>query len=212
MNARKVVEPICLDVLVKWRGDEETGRDQMEEILREVIVLTDSEESDDSSEEDDSSDDDDDEASSASTGSISQPSSRNQYRPAQPQSEAPRLQGSALSADTLVKDNAIVSRDKKAQRGFKRYQAAWDHARTRQQENPRIPEAGHGGTTVEGQPSRRPMSGMASSQTGAQYPNQPLLNPAPNASYGTTRERPRYDDNYHIIPRQVCGTSSFLFR
>lgn len=43
MNARKVVEPICLDVLLKWRGDEETGRDQMDEILREVVIITDSE-------------------------------------------------------------------------------------------------------------------------------------------------------------------------
>jgi hypothetical protein len=34
MNARKAVEPVCLDVLVKWRGDEETGRDQMDEIIR----------------------------------------------------------------------------------------------------------------------------------------------------------------------------------
>ncbi|KAI1330534.1 hypothetical protein F5Y16DRAFT_362038 [Xylariaceae sp. FL0255] len=47
-NARKAVEKPCLDVIVKWRGDEETGRDQLDEILREVIEISDSEgESDD---------------------------------------------------------------------------------------------------------------------------------------------------------------------
>src|SRR6478735_8379921 len=44
-NARKVVEALCLDTLVKWRGDEESGRDQLDEILREVVVISDSEES-----------------------------------------------------------------------------------------------------------------------------------------------------------------------
>ncbi|KAK2066326.1 hypothetical protein P8C59_000155 [Phyllachora maydis] len=46
-NARRLVQPICLDYLVKWRGDEETGRDQLDEILQEVIVISDSESDDD---------------------------------------------------------------------------------------------------------------------------------------------------------------------
>jgi hypothetical protein len=41
--ARKTVQPLCLDYIVKWRGDEETGRDQLDEILREVIVISDTE-------------------------------------------------------------------------------------------------------------------------------------------------------------------------
>ncbi len=48
-NARKAVEKPCLDTIVKWRGDEETGRDQLDEILREVIEISDSE--DDSEDE-----------------------------------------------------------------------------------------------------------------------------------------------------------------
>ncbi|KAL7623996.1 hypothetical protein AAE478_005553 [Parahypoxylon ruwenzoriense] len=43
-NARKAVEKPCLGIIVKWRGDEETGRDQLDEILREVIEISDSEE------------------------------------------------------------------------------------------------------------------------------------------------------------------------
>src|SRR5450432_2658834 len=46
-NARRTVEPLCLDILVKWRGDEETGRDQLDEILREIVVIDDSDEDDD---------------------------------------------------------------------------------------------------------------------------------------------------------------------
>ncbi|KAI0156602.1 hypothetical protein GGR57DRAFT_511519 [Xylariaceae sp. FL1272] len=42
-NARKAVEKPCLDIIIKWRGDEETGRDQLDEILREVIEISDTE-------------------------------------------------------------------------------------------------------------------------------------------------------------------------
>ncbi|KAG0646322.1 hypothetical protein D0Z07_8369 [Hyphodiscus hymeniophilus] len=133
MNARKVVEPICLDIIVKWRGDEETGRDQLEEILREVVVITDSEGEENTSEEDYTSEEEDEEeeddsgsSSSVSVPSVSLPNSRNQGRSVQ--REAPRgLQ---------------------SQRGFQRYRAAWDQALVRQQENPRIPESG--GVSADG--------------------------------------------------------------
>ncbi|EJT76871.1 hypothetical protein GGTG_06785 [Gaeumannomyces tritici R3-111a-1] len=74
-NARKAVESVCLDFLVKWRGDEETGRDQLDEILREIIVISDSEDSDSDDDTDsDASDDDisdDSRPGTASRGSIS---------------------------------------------------------------------------------------------------------------------------------------------
>ncbi|KAK4228479.1 hypothetical protein QBC38DRAFT_414617 [Podospora fimiseda] len=59
VNARKAVESLCFDFLVKWRGDEETGRDQLDEILCEVIVISDSESSDSESDDDDEDSDDD---------------------------------------------------------------------------------------------------------------------------------------------------------
>lgn len=70
-NARKVVEPICLDFIIKWRGDEETGRDQISEILREIVVISDSENSSDDSFDDDDDDyeDSSDEGEVSSTGS-----------------------------------------------------------------------------------------------------------------------------------------------
>lgn len=90
MNARKVVEPVCLDILVKWRGDEETGRDQMDEILREVVIITDSENEDDDDDDDDedgsgseeeASDEEGEVTSESSPDAISLPASRNQQYP-----------------------------------------------------------------------------------------------------------------------------------
>jgi hypothetical protein len=46
-NARRVTEEVCLDFLVKWRGDDESGKDQLDEIIREVVVLSDDDDSDD---------------------------------------------------------------------------------------------------------------------------------------------------------------------
>lgn len=140
MNARKAVEPVCLDVLVKWRGDEETGRDQMDEILREVVIITDSEATDENSDEKDSSEEEGEITSSSSTG-LSQPNSRNQSRSA-PSQPVPKLAGqfhrtqsnpAQMSATTnstrgLAISNSIPMGEKKAQRGFRRYQAAWDEA------------------------------------------------------------------------------------
>ncbi|CAK7228858.1 hypothetical protein SEUCBS140593_007051 [Sporothrix eucalyptigena] len=57
---------LCLDVLVKWRGDEETGRDQLDEILREVIVISDSEGEDD----DDNGEDDEADSSGVESGDL----------------------------------------------------------------------------------------------------------------------------------------------
>lgn len=50
-NARRVTEEVCLDFLVKWRGDDESGRDQLDEIIREVVVLSDDDDSDDEEED-----------------------------------------------------------------------------------------------------------------------------------------------------------------
>jgi len=46
-NARKVVENLCLDIVVKWRGDEENGRDDLDVILKEVVVISDDEDEED---------------------------------------------------------------------------------------------------------------------------------------------------------------------
>ena len=140
MNARKVVEPICLDILLKWRGDEETGRDQMDEILREVVIITDSDDEDETSESEDGSE----EGEIASGKSAEAPSksvSRNQARPAIAELPLAQPQNVHNHGGTDAVSTAIANskrarkrirnekrREKQIQRGFKRYQAAWDDA------------------------------------------------------------------------------------
>ncbi|KAK3297686.1 uncharacterized protein B0H64DRAFT_129834 [Chaetomium fimeti] len=137
VNARKAVESLCLDILVKWRGDEETGRDQLDEILCEVIVISDSE-SDDS----DSDDEDDSSTVSSSDESLVDRVMRDDVParaelPAVGPSPAPLTTNSsrneglrAIHAPQRVKKPS--RKDKKAvkwgQRGFQRYQAARDQA------------------------------------------------------------------------------------
>jgi hypothetical protein len=139
VNARKAVESLCLDILVKWRGDEETGRDQLDEILCEVIVISDSE-SDDSG-----SDDDDEESSDTSSSAEEIPergmvsnglAGRATLPPAEPSAplSIPTFRGEGPSRATLAPQGVKKAshRDRKAakwaQRGFGRYQAARDQA------------------------------------------------------------------------------------
>jgi len=163
MNARKAVEPVCLDILIKWRGDEETGRDQMDEILREVVIITDSEDEDDTS--DDDSSEEEGEVTSVSSAELSpQPHSRNQQRDPINQVGVrgstvtglvePETSHDFISSRTRGKE----PREKKEQRGFKRYQAAWDEAINRRH----APRANTGTPHIESD-SRRPRSGLSNS-------------------------------------------------
>ncbi|KAK3943501.1 hypothetical protein QBC46DRAFT_377262 [Diplogelasinospora grovesii] len=157
VNARKAVEGLCLDFLVKWRGDEETGRDQLDEILCEVVVISDTE-SDEDGDETDDDDDDDDEDESSETSSGQQDSSVNEAdkegapprpalateieRRAPVSSNASRLRIDAdpgsLRSTNKVKKNIRKKRGRAAkkaqkgtqnvQKGFQRYQAARDQA------------------------------------------------------------------------------------
>ncbi|KAK0674638.1 hypothetical protein QBC41DRAFT_4068 [Cercophora samala] len=160
VNARKAVESLCLDYLVKWRGDEETGRDQLDEILYEVIVISDSEsddEDDEDDDEDDSSDtsvaDDEDQAEANWLPPSIRAAQLRQHHPAthatarqiaeQPRGDySPRVAHPERSA---IKKNQQKDRKaaKWAQRGFSRYQAArdvaWNEAVERQRRVPHEP-------------------------------------------------------------------------
>ncbi|KAL2021142.1 hypothetical protein VTK56DRAFT_7448 [Thermocarpiscus australiensis] len=142
VNARKAVEPLCLDFLVKWRGDEETGRDQLDEILCEVVVISDSE-SDESDEEDD-----EDESSETSVDEIHAGGAVREDMPSRI-TLPPVVPSTAPSSTNNSRDEGILRAshapqkvkkksgkerraDKWAQRGFARYQAAWNEAVQRQ--------------------------------------------------------------------------------
>ncbi|OIW27520.1 hypothetical protein CONLIGDRAFT_435850 [Coniochaeta ligniaria NRRL 30616] len=151
-NARRAVEELCLDILVKWRGDEENGRDQLDEILREVVVISDSE---DDYEDDDEEDEDDDEdadaedtdmtsgessdETAASTGErppvVRQHASASASRPPpHPEAAIARLP----SVQEYTEAERVKAAAKKAHRGFQRYQAvrdqAWQQAVNRQRQ------------------------------------------------------------------------------
>lgn len=126
INARKAVEPVCLDVLVKWRGDEETGRDQMDEILREVVIITDSEDEDESSDEDDTSDEES--TSAESTGRTSAPILLQQSVPIRLDSQRVDARPSHVLPSRARPHEGYR---KPPQPRFKRYQAAWDEALNR---------------------------------------------------------------------------------
>ncbi|KAH7040740.1 uncharacterized protein B0I36DRAFT_358007 [Microdochium trichocladiopsis] len=136
-NARKAVEKPCLDIIVKWRGDEETGRDQLDEILREVIEISDTD------------DDSEDESSglqspdygftdrSAAASPMVTSTSHTPSRPAQPSSMAPFPAPAMLNCHdpaTPPRHKAMVPRSErrtarkaaKAAQRFKRYAAAAD--------------------------------------------------------------------------------------
>ncbi|KAG9248576.1 hypothetical protein BJ878DRAFT_412455 [Calycina marina] len=174
-NARKVVEPVCLDFIIKWRGDEETGRDQIDEILREVVVISDSEDSDDDSSDDeidDDDDDDDDESSeeeeTSSTESelieISEPESHMQLRQ-KPEPLLPTHQPAAALPAYQKTSGHNVHTEK--QRGFRRYQTAWEQAVSRRNHGSTVFDEGSSNNNFAGDSQNRPTAtqGMhASSQ------------------------------------------------
>ena len=139
-NARKVVESLCLDTLVKWRGDEETGRDQLDEILREVVVISDSE-ADDSDAE--STDDTSVEEVAASPEAANEPMpSRISYPASVPRVSrrafpVPEQRPMPLPMISTVpatgEPSTVLRRERNNQRGFKRYRA-WEEAIRRHRE------------------------------------------------------------------------------
>ncbi|KAL6864446.1 hypothetical protein J3F83DRAFT_741791 [Trichoderma novae-zelandiae] len=141
-NARRTVESLCLDILVKWRGDEETGRDQLDEILREVVVISDSEHEDDE-EEDDEDEESTDFTSDEDAVDHAGLTPMSEYRSAQPlrrPADQPdrsppkspiRETAPVFSSPPSVVESRHMDRghreDRRAQRGFRRYRA-WEEA------------------------------------------------------------------------------------
>lgn len=169
-RARKTVESVCLDIIVKWRGDEENGRDQLDTILREVVVISDSEDDDEETGEDS------DvpvvisppaanlvaahratrvlERPEAGIAALTISGAGNKTRPT-PTSR--HVTPKVLTTPNRTKGNARLSkRDRKAakkeQRGFHRYQAAWEQAMERRRHE----------DDVEHQPQGTPMARTSS--------------------------------------------------
>ncbi|OHF00378.1 hypothetical protein CORC01_04359 [Colletotrichum orchidophilum] len=141
-NARRATEQLCLDFLVKWRGDDENGRNQLDEILREVVVLSDDSDDEDSGEEPDSESSEIFISRSHDVGRVSAPAmAQNVANHDKRLSTAiPSHPGSPMLLATpgTSRRNAKKARRqaKHRERNFSRYEAAanaaWNNARQRQ--------------------------------------------------------------------------------
>lgn len=134
--ARKAVEKTCLDILVKWRGDEETGRDQLDDILREVVVISD--DSDDSEDSQDSNSDSDQDEEDYSDSSVPDnavdlvnqvaksrdATSVHKIQPKRRRQRKTRKRQHSKQPGTNSTHPKPSSTSKKDKRGFKRYEAA----------------------------------------------------------------------------------------
>lgn len=191
-TARKVVEQHCLDFLVKWRGDEETGRDQFDEILREVIVLSD--DSDEDSEDDESSDEDFVRINTAvdplrgftvsSRGGNSPPSHRYSIRTGSSRMLSPRPPVSSVAANNATQ-RANPQRPKKINRGFKRYEAVakrWEEAVNRNRHTHHTGTVGH----------EAPMDRIPS-QGSRRLPSLEIISPGPRAASSQVASLPELD-------------------
>ncbi|KAF7544550.1 hypothetical protein G7046_g9766 [Stylonectria norvegica] len=143
-NARKVVEALCLDTLVKWRGDEETGRDQLDEILREVVVISDSEEEESEQDTDETSFEEIEPPPWALVPGRNTHNTPGQAGPGRPLSPMPtQIQtghlAPAISKGNITKKKGKNPPNKKGKKGFKRYDA-WQEAirRNREQQDPGV--------------------------------------------------------------------------
>lgn len=196
--ARKAVEKTCLDILVKWRGDEETGRDQIDDILREVVVISDdSDGSDDSDDSDDSSGDDDfvpevnglglSNTSAVHTDAgLMQPSHRTTRKQQRKAKKRNMISKQLWTGAAKQRKTATSKKDK---RGFKRYEAVkqrWAEAvnRNRQEHNPDTA-------------SRAPVD-RAPSQSGQQRSSVEVISPVP-------RIETMQDIRQHPLPQPSQG-------
>ncbi|WYZ37484.1 hypothetical protein EsH8_II_000990 [Colletotrichum jinshuiense] len=216
-NARRATEQLCLDILVKWRGDDENGRNQLDEILREVVVLSDDSDEEDSGEEPDSE-----------SSEILIDRYRNIARvsaPAAPQSivntrkrlstAVPSRPGSPKPLATPGTSKRIArkarKRDKHRERNFSRYEAAanaaWDSAmkRQRQAPNSQMNQPGMADNSVS-------HGGYPQSQSVAFFedrapvidvgPPHPQMRPAPGAFGNNSYEtRPHVDGAFVAQPQ-----------
>ncbi|CAJ2511833.1 Uu.00g074580.m01.CDS01 [Anthostomella pinea] len=135
-NARKAVEKPCLDIIVKWRGDEETGRDQLEEILREVVEISDSE----GESEDESSGPEDGRVPNARAVVDNQVAPQNNFMPNQQPAANGQSNGSIFVGPlTPPRQRVVTKADKriarKTQQRFRRYAAAAEAFGSQPQQN-----------------------------------------------------------------------------
>ncbi|PSR80289.1 hypothetical protein BD289DRAFT_70847 [Coniella lustricola] len=232
-TARKVVEKICLDILVKWRGDEETGRDQLDDILREVVVISDDSEDSDSDDEE-SSDEVEDSVQELLEDGVVAPRARvadhmGATRTQHPGQENQRkILDSSGQIPRQTQDNRDFSKKdhgpKKNKRGFKRYEAVqkrWEEAVDRnRQEQGQVPVlyaqmGGMPGQSATQRPSLELISPLGRAEPAWVPPawdnrtyaaSQPLRSAAPSRPCRAAPEESFYADHLRENARPLAAT------
>lgn len=137
-EARRQVEEATLEKLVQWRGDDENGSSELEDVFREVIVIDD--------DEDDEADEDQqkksastDRDSSIEVVSASAAADHLETRPINIQTtqedDKDASEQEAHQGISVVQGSMIRPEDRKVdRRGFSRYDRAWDRAMNRYRE------------------------------------------------------------------------------
>ncbi|KAI9711443.1 MAG: hypothetical protein M1812_007188 [Candelaria pacifica] len=148
IEARKKVEEACVYRLVRWRGDEDTGgNDDLEQIVREVVVISDDESDIDGNVDDLEAEDRDSSVEIISSEEFAlQDKSRLQQR-AQSLAATNQSQGTFPDSRSLLSMELRHRRSPQLQqkvpvkfdrRGFTRYRA-WDQALERYKHDPKTP-------------------------------------------------------------------------
>lgn len=144
-DARNVVEKPTLRKLVEWRGDDENGKQVLEDVFREVVVISDDEDISEDEDNDTTHNDLRDvsvEIVSSNTKAdhfnldplVLEESTFDRVAEHYHPSDGKRLSGTQRIAP-LVRKERILDKDKANRRGFSRYQA-WNKAREEYRANP----------------------------------------------------------------------------
>lgn len=213
-DARNLVEKPTLRRLVQWRGDDENGKQVLEDVFREVVVISDDE---DSGEEEDQAMDD--------------------FRDVSVEIVSSNTKADHLNPDPLVFQEPVVGRvssefhttnrkrptdyehiaaparkgrindkDKITRRGFSRYQV-WNEAREEYRTNASNSLVDNEGTLTHSTPkmaSHQRNTGLEGFRNRAETPSYPFRN---SYQFQVRFLRLNFRLFASVIRRMVCGTS-----
>ncbi|KAL1967511.1 hypothetical protein VTN77DRAFT_3026 [Rasamsonia byssochlamydoides] len=195
-EARSLVEEPTLEKLVEWRGDDENGKTELEDVFREVIVISDDEDDDDSAPDHTNGPTAADRDSSVEIISSNTLGGELQTKPVnyatfskeafQDLSDDEAPPGFRFVPGVPPRDK--VNKARVDRRGFSRYEA-WDRARDRYRERISISDQTHfPGTRVDYIPGS--------------YTSQQLLYDTVNSSSESMRDR-------QVAPQRPVPNSAF---
>lgn len=227
-HARKTVEPLTLDILVKWRGDEETGRDQLDEVLREIVILDDSDDEEGDDDEDEEETEEENTGDELEEGEVSEPEPvvrqktpttefisliSSPLRPASPtQSTVPnkrRLHDPSISSRTRSKTNPKPNFKKTLSKG--QAKRARRRQRALQAARDRVNQQSSNQKTAMEVVQQEPGHSTPNMLVNSDYSNLPpdLRNRPYNQSIYAIDDRPQRPRRVSYSLSQICDDTNF---